>query len=66
MGHAYAVMAQYEQAFAELDKALSIDPDNYMAIWIHSVVSEEVAENETPASDQAPDLGLEKGLSFGS
>jgi tetratricopeptide (TPR) repeat protein len=65
-GHAYSVMERYEEAFADLDTALSIDPDNCLAVWIQGVVSEVVAERENPVSNQEADPGMGQGIGFGS
>jgi tetratricopeptide (TPR) repeat protein len=65
-GHGYAGLAQYEQAFSDLDRALSLDANNFLAIWIRGIVAEVVAESDNPVSDQEGDLGIEEGLSFGS
>lgn len=60
-GLTYATLKRYEECFADLEAALSLDPSNDLAVWVKGVVSDQIAleeENVEQGTEPAGGLGL--------
>lgn len=65
-GLAYSVMQRYEECFSDLDKALSINPDNWLAELVRGKAVDSINKYMNSASDQEGDPGSGIGLGFES
>jgi tetratricopeptide (TPR) repeat protein len=65
-GLAYSVMQRYEECFSDLDKALSIDPDNWLVELVRGKAVDSMNKYMNSAPDQSEDQGSGIGEGFGS
>jgi superkiller protein 3 len=65
-GLAYSVMQRYEECFSDLDQALSINPDNWLAELVQGKAIDSMNKHMNSAPDQVGDQGSGAGLALGS
>jgi tetratricopeptide (TPR) repeat protein len=65
-GLAYSVMQRYEECFSDLDQALSINPDNWLAELVQGKAIDSMNENMNSVPDQEGDQESETGVAFGA